>query len=307
MKAEKITQNKNKPIKYPKSKKRNYNEMKKSGKTKSKDKNKKIKINSKFIANNPINSNNKMIKLNIDNDYIKNNKIYLHPNSFILNEFNINENMLEIEEDLNYNISVPSNKEMQNYIDKSENNYLLYYKIINHLNIEPTEFIEKNINKDGNCFFNNISYFFTNTEDYHLFFRYILYKYCKYYLSEITNYHPLIDYKGKTYSTINYINLIKNTNFYAGDLELSQCIFLYNINIVVYEKIYDDLGNLKEYKFIKFYQNDINDNKKFPLAILAYEENGAHYQHLIYKSNIINNFKFIDKKEQHILKEDTYK
>ena len=135
-----------------------------------------------------------------------------------MKELNIKEDMLEIVEALVYNISIPSNNEMHNYIDKSENNYLLYYKIINHLNGEPREFIEIDINRYGNCFFKNISYFFTNSEDYHLFFRYILYKYCKYY-SEITNNHPLIYYNEKAYSTINYKNIIKNQIFFAGDLE----------------------------------------------------------------------------------------
>ena len=77
-----------------------------------------------------------------------------------MKELNIKEDMLEIVEDLVYNISIPSNNEMHNYIDKSENNYLLYYKIINHLYVEPREFIEIDINKDGNCFFQQYVLFF---------------------------------------------------------------------------------------------------------------------------------------------------
>ena len=41
-------------------------------------------------------------------------------------------------------------------------------------NIETIE-----INKDGNCYYNCISYFFTGDQKYHQFLRILLYKYCK--------------------------------------------------------------------------------------------------------------------------------
>ena len=53
--------------------------MVKNNKAKRKSKNKKKLINLKSSEDNLINSNNKMMKLNIDNDYIKNNKIHLNP------------------------------------------------------------------------------------------------------------------------------------------------------------------------------------------------------------------------------------
>jgi hypothetical protein len=63
---------------------------------------------------------------------------------------------------------------------------------------------------------------------------------------------------------------------------------------------------LKEYKYIKYYVNDIK-KKKLPLVILAYEDNAVHYQQLIYKSNTIKKFEIPDKIKKNILKEPAHK
>ena len=42
-------------------------------------------------------------------------------------------------------------------------------------------------------------------------------------------------------------------------------------------------------KFLKFYKNESNANKNFPIMILGYEPKGLHYQHLIYNTSILNN------------------
>ena len=112
-----------KKIKYPK-KKRNYNEINKAYNIhdKSKDKSKKKLMKKKF-------------KLNIDNDLFMNNQIYLNPDSFILNNFDVKQDYCNIEEQIEYNLNIPSNNEFK-FIEKSENNYKLFYEILKHLNIK---------------------------------------------------------------------------------------------------------------------------------------------------------------------------
>ena len=82
-----------------------------------------------------------------------------------------------------------------------------------------------------------------------------------------------------------YINLIKNDKFFAGDFELSESVFLFNINIAVYEKIINSKNETLYYKFINYYENKSKENKKFPLLILSYEPQYKHYQQLLFKNN----------------------
>ena len=138
---------------------------------------------------------------------------------------------------------------------------------------------------NGNCFYNSLSIFFTGSEDYSYLFRYLTYKYLKDFEKEITKEFPNIDYFGKTISTKNYINHIKENSFFAGDLELSQCIYLFKINIAVYALS----TNNNEYNFVNFYEN-INSQEKNPLVILEYIDNIKHYQ-LLTSLNHIENVK----------------
>ena len=69
-----------------------------------------------------------------------------------------------------------------------------------------------------------------------------------------------------------YINKIKENNFWTWDFELSQTIFLYNINIAVFISKY----NSHSYKF-KFYENNTTINNNLPL-LLSYDQNIDHYQ-----------------------------
>ena len=69
-----------------------------------------------------------------------------------------------------------------------------------------------------------------------IFFRYLLYKYCSDFKKEIKKEFPNVPYFDLDYETEDYINKIKESSFWAGDLEISQSIYLYNINIAVYIK-----------------------------------------------------------------------
>ena len=122
-----------------------------------------------FEEDNNCNSHsNKVLKLNSDNDFIKNNKIHLHQDSFLIKNFDVKENYFILNEDTNNDINIPNNVEFKAYEEKSENNYKLIYEILKHLNLKVDAVNEINIQKDGNCFYNNLSFFYTNTREYNL-------------------------------------------------------------------------------------------------------------------------------------------
>ena len=80
------------------------------------------------------------------------------------------------------------------------------------------------------------------------------------------------------------MKLIKNDTFFAGDFEISQSVFLFNLNIAIYRKI--GIDNNISYKFVKYYENNTKEkNDNFLLLILLYEEKYKHYQQIMYKDN----------------------
>ena len=81
-----------------------------------------------------------------------NNQIYLNPDSFIVNNFDVKQEYFNIEEKIEYNLNIPSNNEFK-FIEKSENNYKLFYEILKHLNIKKNRVKEIKIERDGNCYF----------------------------------------------------------------------------------------------------------------------------------------------------------
>lgn len=113
-------------------------------------------------------------------------------------------------------ITIPNDEKFQNYEIKSDNNYKLYFNTIKHLNLQNGDIIEIDINRDWNCYYNNLSMLFTDIEEYNSLFRYTLYKYCSDFSLEIIHEFPHIDYYGKNYETKKYINLIKKDKFFVG-------------------------------------------------------------------------------------------
>ena len=69
--------------------------------------------------------------------------------------------------------------------------------------------------------------------------------------------------------TGEYIKNIKKSGFFSGDFEISQSIFVFRINIAVYEKIYDDNNQIIEYKFLNYLENENFANRKI-LFIIKY-------------------------------------
>ena len=135
-------------INYPKNSKRTYNQL--------------INHYNNDNIDEDINSNNhsnKLLKLNSDNDFIKNNKIHLHPKSFIMKNFDVKDNYFILNKDIKYDINIPNDDEFKTYKDKSENNYKLFYEILKHISLKVDSVKEINIQKDGNCFYSNLSFF----------------------------------------------------------------------------------------------------------------------------------------------------
>ena len=78
------------------------------------------------------------------------------------------------------------------------------------------------------------------------------------------------------------IQTIKEDKNYYGDLEISISYDLYNFNIAEYKEIYDSEGTLTSQEFIKYINNDNNENKD--LIILCYLNNN-HFIWEYYKNN----------------------
>ena len=81
----------------------------------------------------------------------------------------------------------------------------------------------------------------------------------------------------------------KKRYFYAGDLELSNCIKIFDLNIAIYIK--ENINNSYRYKFLLYFtKNDYIFNTD--LLILLYYPNKKHYDQLHYSYNkqiILNN------------------
>ena len=58
-----------------------------------------------------------------------------------------------------------------------QENYFIYQKVYAHENISKNYVLEQSIDGDVNCYFRNLSYFFVNNQEYHAFFRNILFQY----------------------------------------------------------------------------------------------------------------------------------
>ena len=101
------------------------------------------------------------------------------------------------------NIKIPS----KNEIKKAENyrlqNNFIYQKLYAHENILKNILIEQSIDGDGNCFFSNLSYLYTNNQE-------IIY------FLEI---FPQIEVKDKIIDTTNYISKVTIEKNYSGFFE----------------------------------------------------------------------------------------
>jgi len=279
---------------FKKTQKRNYNQMREknplhkkeiehinnilSGKIVKKDSINDDKTNKENLimhkdANNK--NNNTLINLN-------NNLHFNFDNLFNIIDIEFNENISYIEK-----INIPTEKETENILASRKNNISFYYYAINHKDLENYNVEKVKIDKDGNCYFRCLSYFFTSSQNYYLFFRAILFLHCNKKKLNNEYYNQKMDLNGLLIPINDYIPNIKKNSFYSGDLELSESIILFNINILVFQKLKND-NNVINYKFLKFYENPEACHYK-KLLILVFKNNN-HYEIINYKYNskIIN-------------------
>ena len=169
----------------------------------------------------------------------------------------------------------------QNFMIK---NKYLYKKIKNHENLNINEVLEFPIGMDGNCFYRSVSFFLFRDENYFKLIRETLYEFIKKKENILLGEHEYIDYFGKLYPLKDYINLIKNNSFYAGDLEIAQSVYCFKFNIAVYS--FDNKDNT--YKFQLFYTLNNSEDNINPILILNFNNTINHYQVLNYNySNTI--------------------
>ena len=105
----------------------------------------------------------------------------------------------------------------------------MYHIVLSKQNISKDLAEEIKINESGNCYYHNLSYFFTGTQNYDKFFRKLIYDYIKRNKVSIITEHPYTikdilenDNKNKnevieTIEIEDYIENIKRNTFYAGD------------------------------------------------------------------------------------------
>ena len=117
--------------------------------------------------------------------------------------------------------------------DKNKNE-ILPLDIVNEIKIE----------KDGNCFYRTISQAYFGHQNYHEQIRKQIYEYAFENKENFTNY--ILSDEGLT--TEQYIEKIKLNKRFAGDLEISICSILYQINIYVYSYNKDGYKLYNAYK-----------------------------------------------------------
>ena len=166
---------------------------------------------------------------------------------------------------------------------------------LKNIKFKENNFITDEIYKDGNCFYRAISSFFCGTEEYHLFFRNLIYDYIMSDYDNILISFPYVYFNGKTIDIDEYIPMIKKNGHYAGDFENYLMSKMLNINILIleYKENHEILDN-SYFTFVTFFGNMRNE-ESLPLCILEYQPKDKHYQLLYYDNNRdINDALYID-------------
>ena len=106
-----------------------------------------------------------------------------------------------------------------------------------------TEYIEKEITGDGNCFFRSLAYYYRNKEDDYNEFRILLYEWIKInkdlfidMIPEIDSLNNVLSLDERRNKLNEKIEKIKIEGEWAGDLEISATCVMLNINIYLYIK-----------------------------------------------------------------------
>lgn len=146
--------------------------------------------------------------------------------------------------------------------------------IKNNLNI-PKNFLEYiEIKKDVNCFYRVLAKYFTNDENNHMIYRNIIYEAAKKNAIKILPFFI----SGEVDEIIvnkkfdSYIEEIKCNGFLVGNIEMAIACIIFNLNIVIYRKEYN---NDQYYNHNANIWNDNNNENCTFLLILLLGNN--HY------------------------------
>ena len=134
---------------------------------------------------------------------------------------------------------------------------------------------------NGDCWFKTISQALFNDEEYHLSIRKKIYESLIPKKSYYKDKGLTINNNNEIVPISEYIDKIKFSQQWSGDVEISETSIVYNINIVIYKvnKIENNKCNLSYYNL---YGDLKNDNK--PLIFVALLDN-KHYQLIDYNNN----------------------
>jgi hypothetical protein len=72
--------------------------------------------------------------------------------------------------EVSYEVVIPNDFCFGGVEEKYLKNYTLYYYIINHLKIKFDLVNEISTDKDGDCYYHNLSYYFRDSQNYDNFF-----------------------------------------------------------------------------------------------------------------------------------------
>ena len=191
------------------------------------------------------------------------------------------------------NILILFNNEISSQDTYRTYNKYLYHLVLRKENIRFEDSEEIQIKKDGNCFYNNLSFFYSGKEIYNKFFRAIIYKYVNENNNILIDNPYIMNDNGENIEVDKYIKNISKDSYYAGELEISNSTKIFNLNIAVYIK--DGTDNI--YKFLMYFSQKENSFEK-DLLILVYYADIKHYNqiHYITKNNINNDIDNHNKK-----------
>ena len=122
-------------------------------------------------------------------------------------------------------------------LEKLEKNYnVLFENMVNKIVDKDAIFIREMFG-DGNCFYRSLSFFFTNSQNYHDYFRNYIYNYIISNEEDIINEFPYINFNDKIININQYIQNINTKAFFSGELEILISAKIFKIDIIILENI----------------------------------------------------------------------
>ena len=146
---------------------------------------------------------------------------------------------------------------------------------LKNLKFNENAFISEDIYGDGNCFYRAVSYYICNSEQYHLFFRNLIYDFITANKNDIIIKFPYVYYNGKAVDIEDYIPLIKKPGTYAGELEAQILSNILDIIILILE-YKKNVDNNNYYSFLNIY-GSLNKNILNNICIMEFKDKKNHY------------------------------